>query len=909
MPLIASAPTDRIILGLMTFGPNPAQGARISDPGEFNKCLDYFQSRGYNEVDTAPVYVGGNQEAFTREAKWKDRGLTLATKVKYPKDEGAHKADKVVASVESSLKELGTDCIDILYIHAADRSTPFAETLESLDKLHKAGKFVRLGVSNFTAAEVAEAVMICKYNGWVRPTIYQGMYNAITRGIEAELIPVCRRYGLDIVVYNPVAGGLFSGKIKSMDIEPEKGSRFHNENPSATAYRHRYYKESTFKALQTIEKALEKHPDLTLIEVALRWTVHHSQLKIKGGTDGILIGISSFTQLENNLNDLEKGPLPEDVVQALDEAWMIAKADAPNYWHMDLKYTYDTKEALFGAGANIRLSTIPTRPSPNPTRTRSPSNDSDIEDYIGSGADTAGGRTPRIDQRLSFDLHSQNYDSDDEDYGSHPHTTRRQHQQHQQRSPGDVDILDDSDFDSDDDSQEQHNVMSDPHTVGLLRPNEGRSATATPLLKNSDDQARGRPRYDHSRATSPLHPPPRPPPPPTTTGTMDGPARAPVFTRRSTMRSRSPGAQAKLAARKKYTYAGIFLTELGRYVQHDLGWNKSYCMLYLTHGSWTLLWPAQLLILRAQKQNRHVRWAAFWRRHVYELEVPRHVLQRTSPVPYLLRTTAWVTCALTVAGLSWYVAVNMTSPSDLTAIYNCSAFFAYAFSVPLLREKLRLDKSVAVLIAIAGVLVVAYGDSPSSSKGEDGGNDDAEAGAGADQRFLGNMIIGAGSVLYGLYEVLYKRWACPPEGTAPGRGMIFANAFGSCIGAFTLLVLWTFELPTGEAALYLAVSVVMNATFAGSFLVLISLTSPVLSSVAALLTIFIALSPAALLGGAMIVVAFLMLSYSTWREMVEDAERKASEHDRRGVVGGGGGGGGVDWSSDDDSDKDNSRLV
>ncbi len=80
-----------------------------------------------------------------------------------------------------------------------DRSVPFAETLEAMDKLHKAGKFKRLGLSNFTAFEVAEIAMTCEYNGWVRPTIYQGVYNCIQRGIEPELIPACHRYGLDVV--------------------------------------------------------------------------------------------------------------------------------------------------------------------------------------------------------------------------------------------------------------------------------------------------------------------------------------------------------------------------------------------------------------------------------------------------------------------------------------------------------------------------------------------------------------------------------------------------------------------------------------------------------------------------------------------------------------------------------------
>lgn len=236
-------------------------------------------------------------------------------------------------------------------MHAADRATPFAETLEAVDKLHKAGKFVRFGISNFTAAEIAEVVLTCKYNNWVRPTIYQGMYNCITRGIEAELVPACRRYGLDIVVYNPIAGGLFSGKIRSIDNKLEDTSRFGTKGNTGANYRGRYFKESTFRALQTVEKAVEKHAGLTMIETALRWIVHHSQLKIKNGNDGIIIGISSHDQLVSNLDNLEKGPLPEDVVTALDEAWKIAKADAPNYWHKDLVYKYDTQEALFGTNA------------------------------------------------------------------------------------------------------------------------------------------------------------------------------------------------------------------------------------------------------------------------------------------------------------------------------------------------------------------------------------------------------------------------------------------------------------------------------------------------------------------------------------------------------------------------------
>jgi aflatoxin B1 aldehyde reductase len=112
-PLIAKAPTDRIILGLMTFGPDAEDGARITDQKVFGQILDLFQSRGYNEVDTARVYIGSNQEAFTREAGWKERGLTLATKIRYPNNDGDNEAAKVLKSAEESLKALGTDSVDV----------------------------------------------------------------------------------------------------------------------------------------------------------------------------------------------------------------------------------------------------------------------------------------------------------------------------------------------------------------------------------------------------------------------------------------------------------------------------------------------------------------------------------------------------------------------------------------------------------------------------------------------------------------------------------------------------------------------------------------------------------------------------------------------------------------------------
>merc|ERR1712093_792828 len=167
MPLLANNPKPRIILGTMTFGPDTSTGARITSLDEYNtflvlkfvpktlskprfpRCRDHFQAAGYGEIDTARSYVGGKQEAFTREARWKERGLTLATKV-YPDKPGKHAPAVLAEHFNTSLKELGADCVDIFYLHAADRSIPFAETLEAVNKLHKEGKFVQLGLSNFT---------------------------------------------------------------------------------------------------------------------------------------------------------------------------------------------------------------------------------------------------------------------------------------------------------------------------------------------------------------------------------------------------------------------------------------------------------------------------------------------------------------------------------------------------------------------------------------------------------------------------------------------------------------------------------------------------------------------------------------------------------------------------------------
>lgn len=147
------------------------------------------------------------------------------------------------------------------------------------------------------------------------------------------------------------------------------------------------------------------------------------------------------------------------------------------------------------------------------------------------------------------------------------------------------------------------------------------------------------------------------------------------------------------------------------------------------------------------------------------------------------------------------------------------SLFAYAFSVPLLNDKLRLDKSFSVILALIGVFIVAYG---GGSDSENKTPDDANV---YPHRMGGNLIIGAGAVLYGLYEVLYKRIACPPPTVSPRRQAVFANVIGTGIGICTLSTIWillpilhfagveTFEFPRGEIFLMLVISIISNMLF------------------------------------------------------------------------------------------------
>ncbi|EON96959.1 putative aldo keto reductase protein [Phaeoacremonium minimum UCRPA7] len=337
-----------IVFGAMTFGDAGIEGVRVSNLKDAGAILDTFQAHGHREIDTARLYGAGSSEKFLGELDWQGRGLVMATKVLQTsgRDLGnmANKPELIYTlqgkdirrALMGSLAALGATKIDLWYLHGPDRitNTPLEETLREVNTLHKEGYFSRFGISNFTSWEVAKICEICNANGWVRPVVFQGLYNAVFRGVEQELLPCLRHYGIAFYSYQPLAGGFLTTRYRRgmADDEEEAGSRFDPKRWQGGLHRALYWHKDYFDALEDIIRpAIAKH-GLTEAECALRWVSHHSPLSRDQG-DTILIGASSVKQLEHNLIDLEKGPLPGDVVKALDAAWTKVKGVAIPYHH------------------------------------------------------------------------------------------------------------------------------------------------------------------------------------------------------------------------------------------------------------------------------------------------------------------------------------------------------------------------------------------------------------------------------------------------------------------------------------------------------------------------------------------------------------------------------------------------
>ncbi|KZP20997.1 Aldo/keto reductase [Athelia psychrophila] len=321
-----------LILGGATFGAANTLVARIHTLPEAQAVVDLYTRLGQKNIDESRVYGGGSSEEYVGQLDL--HGLTVDTKI-YPVTPGGFSAANIRTVFQESVKALGPHKIRVYYLHAPDRTeagkaVPFEETLEAINGLHKAGLIQEFGLSNFFSWEVAEFVGIARAKGWIQPTVYQGLYNAVERAIEPELIPCLRKYGIKFYAYSPLAAGLLSGRALTTEsdgtISSAPGSRFQPTSPIGGMVQGRY--QALLPIFQQLKEVLNQH-GISMSAAAQRWLQHHSAL---GPNDSVVIGVSKISQLEGTIKDCEGGPLPEDVVQLLDTAASKAVAVAPlNY--------------------------------------------------------------------------------------------------------------------------------------------------------------------------------------------------------------------------------------------------------------------------------------------------------------------------------------------------------------------------------------------------------------------------------------------------------------------------------------------------------------------------------------------------------------------------------------------------
>uniref|UniRef100_A0A8C6ZHH6 Aflatoxin B1 aldehyde reductase member 2-like n=1 Tax=Nothoprocta perdicaria TaxID=30464 RepID=A0A8C6ZHH6_NOTPE len=217
------------VLGAMEMG-------RRAGPELSAALLRAYVARGHRLLDTAAMYAdGGSERILGSLLAGGGAPVEIATKAN-PWGGNTLKPESLRSQLESSLERLGRKSVELFYLHAPDHGTPVEETLRACNELHKEGKFKELGLSNYAAWEVAEICTICKHNNWVIPTVYQGMYNATTRQVETELFPCLRYFGLRFYAYNPLAGGLLTGKYKYEDKDTSQppGRFFGNDWSSQT---------------------------------------------------------------------------------------------------------------------------------------------------------------------------------------------------------------------------------------------------------------------------------------------------------------------------------------------------------------------------------------------------------------------------------------------------------------------------------------------------------------------------------------------------------------------------------------------------------------------------------------------------------------------------------------------------
>jgi len=283
-----------LCLGAMTFG-------RESSEAVSRRVLDRFVEAGGNFIDTANVYSQGvSEEIIGRWLAGKKRDdFVIATKVRFsmgdgPNDVGLSRKH-ILAAVETSLRRLQTDYVDLYQVHCWDNATPLEETLSALHTLVQSGQVRYLGASNYSGWQLQKTIDLSQHMGWEPFACLQPLYNLLDRSSEWELLPVCQREGVGVIPWSPLRGGWLSGKFRRGMTAPPEDTRIKTaEEQGWSESWSAYNTEHTWQVLDelfAVAEAVDKHP----AQVALNWLLQ------RPGVTAPIIGARTLEQLEVNL--------------------------------------------------------------------------------------------------------------------------------------------------------------------------------------------------------------------------------------------------------------------------------------------------------------------------------------------------------------------------------------------------------------------------------------------------------------------------------------------------------------------------------------------------------------------------------------------------------------------------------
>ncbi|KXG43970.1 aldo/keto reductase family protein [Tepidibacillus decaturensis] len=288
-------------------------GGYVEDQNAINTIHKAYEL-GINFFDTANVYRRGEAEKVVGKAlkDFPRESYVLATKVFWPMGDGVNdrglSRKHVIEQCNASLKRLGLDYVDLYYAHRYDPETPLEETLRAFDDLINQGKVLYVGVSEWTPAQIAEAIHIADKKLLDRIVVNQPVYNMLNRYIEKEIIPLSEAHGIGQVVFSPLAQGVLTGKYKKGAPAPA-GSR--GADPEASQMIARYMKDEFFERIDQLE-GVAKELGLTLAQLAIAWILRQKNVS------SALIGASRPEQVEENVKAVGV-TLTQDVLERIEE--------------------------------------------------------------------------------------------------------------------------------------------------------------------------------------------------------------------------------------------------------------------------------------------------------------------------------------------------------------------------------------------------------------------------------------------------------------------------------------------------------------------------------------------------------------------------------------------------------------